>query len=73
MLGFFNTECASFKARHFTAFPLKWTHAIVLQALSLSLCHQPEKQLVDVLSSADVAQRLMLILKRDKRQFVVKT
>ena len=31
------------------------------------------EQLVHVLSSADVARRLMLIAKRDKGQFVVKT
>jgi hypothetical protein len=32
-----------------------------------------DEQLVNVLSSADVARRLMLISKRDKWQFVVKT
>ena len=33
----------------------------------------PDEQLVNVLSSADVARRLMVIAKRDKWQFVVKT
>ena len=50
------------------------THArVVFQALSLSLCHQSDEQFVHVLSAADVARRLMLIAKRNKWQFVVKT
>jgi hypothetical protein len=65
----------------FTKFVAKFrTHArthththVVLQALSLSLCHQSNEQLVHMLSSADVARRIMLIAKRDKWQFVVKT
>jgi hypothetical protein len=36
-------------------------------------CHKLDEQLVHMLSSADVARRLMLIAKRDKWQFVVKT
>ena len=46
---------------------------VVLQALPLSLCHQSDEQLVHALSSAGVARRLMLIAKRYKWQFVVKT
>ena len=50
------------------------THTrVVLQTLSLSLCHQSDEQLVHAHSSAVVTRRLMLIAKRDKWQFVVKT
>jgi len=48
------------------------TH-VLLQALPLSLCHKSNDQLVHMISSTDVARRLMLIAKRDKWQFVVKT
>ena len=55
----------------FTMFAAKF-HTHVLQALSLSLCHLSDEQLVHLLSSAYVARRLMLIAKWDKWQFVVK-
>jgi hypothetical protein len=41
--------------------------------LCVAVASNPDEQLVHVLSSADVARRLMLIAKRDKWQFVVKT
>jgi hypothetical protein len=50
-----------------------WWCAVLLSHFPESpLCHWSDKQLVHVLSSADVAQ-LMPIAKRDKWQFVVKT
>jgi len=40
---------------------------------AVQLSHQSDEKLVYVLSSADLARRLMLIAKRGKWQFVVKT
>jgi hypothetical protein len=54
--------------------PHTHTHTqTVLQALSISLCNKSDEQLAHVLSSADVAWRLMIIAKRDKWQLVNKT
>ena len=70
------------KARNIQKTAKAWNqeHILCLSKHFLKPCHlwanvevESDEQLVHVLSSADVARRLMLIAKRDKRQFVVKT
>jgi hypothetical protein len=52
---------------------LFWREVLTSHFPESPLCHKSDEQLVHVLSSADVARRLMLIAKRDKWQFVAKT
>jgi hypothetical protein len=52
---------------------VRWCAVLLLHFPEPPLCHLSNEQLVHVLSSADVARRLMLIAKRNKWQFVVKT